>query len=146
MAASGRAKVARHESRGRVGKMGYGLIAFLEDGEGRAVLCRVENGQPTGATSPMNMLAAFIEETSPTLLRQGSPGALYMAQLFTAREHEAGREIRVVGGQGGLGITAAEVEQLPPPGWLYEVSFPREGERGQPSIRTRALGEPGINE
>ena len=126
--------------------MAYGLIEFLEDGEGRAMLCRVRNGQPTGADGVMDPLAAFIEETSPTMLRQGSPGALYMAQLFAAREHEAGREIRVVGGQGELGITAAEVEQLPPPGYLYEISFPREGERGQPSIRTRALAEPGITE
>jgi hypothetical protein len=124
--------------------MGYGLIQFLEDGQPRAMLCRTRGGQPTGADGVMDALAAFIEETSPTLLRQGSPGAMYMAQLFAAREQEAAREVRVVGGAGELGITAAEVEALQPPGWLYEVTFPREGERGQPSIRTRALGEPGI--
>ncbi|HYH82236.1 MAG TPA: hypothetical protein VEX86_20675 [Longimicrobium sp.] len=124
--------------------MAYGLIEFLEEGEGRAMLVRTRNGQPTGADGVMDPLSAFIEETSPTLLRQGSPGALYMAQLFAAREQEAGREVRVVGGAGELGITAAEVEGLTPPGYLYEVSFPREGERGQPAIRTRALGEPGV--
>lgn len=124
----------------------YGLIEFLEDGEGRAMLVRTQKGQPTGADGVMDPLAAFIEETSPNLLRQGSPGALYMAQLFAAREQEAGREVRVVGGAGELGITAAEVEQLPPPGYLYEVSFPREGQRGQPSIRARALGEPGVQQ
>ncbi len=124
--------------------MAYGLIEFLEEGEGRAMLVRTEHGQPTGADGVMDPLSAFIEDTSPTLLRQGSPGALYMAQLFAAREQEAGREIRVVGGAGELGITAAEVERLARPGYLYEVSFPREGERGQPSIRTRALGEPGV--
>ena len=123
--------------------MAYALIEFVEEGEGRAMLCRTRNGQPTGPDGVMDPLAAFIEETSPMLLRQGSPGALYMAQLFAAREREAGREVRVVGGSGELGITAGEVETLQPPGWLYEVAFPREGDRGQPSVRARAVGEPG---
>ncbi|HET7464073.1 MAG TPA: hypothetical protein VFJ82_22645 [Longimicrobium sp.] len=124
--------------------MAYGLIEFVEEGEGRAMLVRTRSGQPTGADGVMDRLAAFVEETSPTLLRQGSPGALYMAQLFAAREHEAGREIRVVGGAGELGITAAEVEGLDGAGYLYEVSFPPQGQRGQPTIRVRALGEPGV--
>jgi hypothetical protein len=124
--------------------MAYGLIEFLEEGEGRAMLVRTQNGQPTGADGVMDQLAALVEETSPTMLRQGSPGALYMAQLFAARETKAGRAIRVVGGAGELGITAAQVEQLDGAGYLYEVSFPREGQRGQPTIRVRALAEPGV--
>jgi hypothetical protein len=126
--------------------MAYGLIEFLEEGKGCAMLVRTQNGQPTGADGVMDQLAAFIEETSPTLLRQGSPGALYMAQLFTARETEAGREIRVVGGAGDLGIAADEVKALGGAGYLYEVTFPRQGERGQPTIRARSLEEPGVQE
>jgi len=126
--------------------MAYGLIEFLEEGKGQAMLVRTEHGQPTGADGVMDQLAGFIEETSPTLLRQGSPGALYMAQLFAARETQAGREIRVVGGAGPLGIMANEVQALSGRGYLYEVTFPREGERGQPTIRARSLSEPGVQD
>jgi hypothetical protein len=125
--------------------MNYGLIQFLEDGQPRAMLCRTEHGQPTGADGVMDPLTAFIEETSPTMLRQGSPGAFYLAQLFAAREHEAGRPVRVVGGEGEMGISAAEVEALAGRGWLYEASFPPPGQRGQPSVRVRALSEPAVN-
>lgn len=114
--------------------MAYGVIVFVEAGEAKASLVRTENGQPTGADGLMDPLSAFIEETSPTMLRQGSPGALYMAQLFAAREHEARRPIRVVGGVGELGITAAEVEALDGPGYVYQVTFGRPGERDQPSV------------
>ena len=114
--------------------MAYGVIVFLEAGEAKATLVRTENGQPTGADGVMDPLAAFIEETSPTMLRQGSPGALYMAELFAAREVEAGRRVRVVGGSGPLGITADEVRQLPAPGFLYQVNIGRPGERDQPTI------------
>lgn len=124
--------------------MAYGLIEFVEEGQGRAMLVRTQSGQPTGADGLMDQLTAFVEETSPTLLRQGSPGARYMAQLFTAREQKAGREVRVVGGAGELGIAAAEVKALTGDGWLYEVSFPPLGERGQPAIRVRALRERGV--
>ena len=121
--------------------MAYGVIEFTEAGERRAMLVRTEHGQPTGADGLMDPLSAFIEETSPTMLRQGSPGALYMAQLFTAREVEAGRPIRVVGGEGELGITAGEVQALEGPGYFYEVTFPPRGERGVPQILAHGLGE-----
>jgi hypothetical protein len=121
--------------------MAYGLIEFLEAGEPKAMLCRTEHGQPTGADGVMDPLSAFIEETSPTLLRQGSPGALYMAQLFTAREREAGRAIRVVGGAGELGISAEEVRALEGPGYHYAVSFPRPGERDVPQVHVRGIGD-----
>lgn len=127
--------------------MGYGLIEFTEDGRGCAMLCRTDHGQPTGADGVMDPLSAFLEETSPQMLRQGSPGALYMAQLFLARERDAGRGTRVVGGEGELGIAVNEVKALQESderGWLYEVSFPRKDTRGMPSIHVRALGEPAV--
>ena len=112
--------------------MAYGVIQFVEGGERKATLFRPRNGQPTGADGVMDPLSAFIEETSPQLLRQGSPGALYMAELFTAREHRAGREIRVVGGQGPLGITPEEVRAAEGEGYFYEVRFGPEGDRVTP--------------
>ena len=122
--------------------MAYGVIVFLETGEPRATLVRVENGGPTGADGVMDPLSAFIEETSPTLLREGSPGALHMAQLFTAREVEAGRQIRVVGGSGPLGISADEVQALDGQGYVYEVTFGPAGSRDQPTVHMHPLETP----
>ena len=121
--------------------MAYAVIQFCEAGERKATLVRSERGQPTGEDGVMDPLSAFIEETSPTMLRQGSPGALYMAQLFTAREVEAGRPVRVLGGAGELGITLEEMEALEGKGYIYEVTFGREGERTMPSVLVRPLGE-----
>jgi hypothetical protein len=120
--------------------MAYAVIQFCEAGERVATLVRPRDGQPTGADGVMDPLSAFIEESSPTLLRQGSPGALYMAQLFAAREVEAGRPVRVLGGAGELGITLAEVEALSGRGFYYEVTFGRSGERTVPAVLVRPLG------
>jgi hypothetical protein len=114
--------------------MAYAVIQFLEAGERKATLCRTSHGQPTGADGVMDPLSAFLEETAATMLAQGSPGALYFAQLFAAREVEAGREIRVMGGAGELGITPAEVEALSGQGYYYEVSVGRDGERAVPQV------------
>lgn len=119
--------------------MAYGVIQWVERGRRVATLVRVQHGQPTGADGVMDVLAAFIEDTSPTLLRQGSPGALYLAELFTAREVEAGRAIRVVGGQGELGISAEEVQALGGEGFFYEVSIPPQGDRSPPTIHMSPL-------
>ena len=114
--------------------MAYAVIQFLEAGERKATLCRTENGQPTGADGVMDPLSIFIEETSHQMITQGSPGALYFAQLFAAREVEAGRPLRVLGGQGELGITPAEMEALTGQGYYYEVSVGKEGERAVPQV------------
>jgi hypothetical protein len=119
--------------------MAYGVIQWVERGQRVATLVRTEHGQPTGADGVMDVLAAFIEETSPKLLRQGSPGALYMAELFTAREVEAGRAIRVVGGQGELGISPEEVQALTGRGFFYEISMPAEGDRSPPTVHMSPL-------
>lgn len=119
--------------------MAYGVIQWVERGQRVATLVRTEHGQPTGADGVMDVLAAFIEQTSPTLLRQGSPGALYLAELFTAREVEAGRAIRVVGGQGELGITPEEVGALEGSGFFYEVAVPPEGDRSPPTVHMSPL-------
>lgn len=119
--------------------MAYALIHFTEAGEHRATLCRPSRGQPTGADGVMDALSAFIEESSPQLLREGSPGALYMAQLFMKREQEAAREIRVVGGEGPLGISAEEVRALEGRGYIYQVTFGREGERTMPMVLQRPV-------
>lgn len=119
--------------------MAYGVIQWVEKGQRVATLVRTEHGQPTGADGVMDVLAAFIEQTSPTLLRQGSPGALYLAELFTAREVQAGRDIRVVGGQGELGITPEEVGALEGRGFFYEVAVPSEGDRSPPTVHMSPL-------
>ena len=119
--------------------MAYGVIQWVERGRRVATLVRTENGQPTGADGVMDVLAAFIEQTSPQVLRQGSPGALYLAELFTAREVQAGRAVRVVGGQGELGISADEVQALTGDGYFYEVSIPPEGDRSPPTIHMSPL-------
>ena len=119
--------------------MAYAVIQFQEGGEPRATLFRPDHGQPTGADGMMDQLSAFIEETSPTMLRQGSPGALYMAQLFATREVEAGRPIRVVGGEGELGITAAQVQASEGQGFFYDVSVGRKDERTMPMILVRPM-------
>ena len=120
--------------------MAYGVIQFLEDGKRVATLVRLENGQPTGADGLMDRLAGFIEETSPQMLAQGSPGALYLAELFTARELAAGRPLRVLGGTGALGIPVREVEALTGDGFYYELSVGPAGDRtAPPSIRMSPL-------
>jgi hypothetical protein len=119
--------------------MSYGVIQWVERSRRVATLVRTEHGQPTGADGMMDVLAAFIEETSPRMLRQGSPGALYMAELFTAREVQAGRPIRVVGGSGELGITPDEVAALTGRGFFYEVSVPAEGDRSPPTVHMSPL-------
>jgi hypothetical protein len=122
--------------------MAYGVIQWVEAGRRAATLVRTEHGQPTGADGVMDVLAAFIEQTAPRMLRQGSPGAVYMAQLFTAREIEAGRAIRVLGGQGELGITTDEVEALTGRGFFYEVVVGPEGDRSPPTIHVTPLSHP----
>jgi hypothetical protein len=122
--------------------MAYAVIQFVEGGERVATLARTSGGEPTGADGVMDALSAFIEESSPTILRQGSPGALHMAMLFVAREREAGRAIRVVGGEGELGIGAAEVQALEGAGYFYEVHFGRAGERSMPLVLQSALDAP----
>lgn len=122
--------------------MAYAVIQFVEGGERVATLARTSGGEPTGADGLMDALSAFIEESSPTILRQGSPGALHMAMLFVAREREAGRAIRVVGADGALGIGADEVQALEGAGYFYEVHFGREGERSMPLVLQSALDAP----
>lgn len=122
--------------------MAYGVIQWVERGKRVATLVRTAHGQPTGADGVMDVLAAFIEQTSPRLIRQGSPGALYLAELFTAREVEAGRPIRVLGGNGELGITTDEVGALEGDGFFYEVAVPAEGERTPPTIHMSPLRPP----
>lgn len=122
--------------------MAYAVIQFVEGGERKATLCRPEGGQPTGEDGVMDALAAFIEENSPTILRQGSPGALHMAMLFVAGEREAGRDIRVMGGDGPLGIGVEEMQSLPGQGYFYEVHFGRPGERDMPLVLQHALEDP----
>lgn len=122
--------------------MAYGVIQWMEAGRPAATLVRTEHGQPTGADGVMDVLSAFIEQTAPTMLRQGSPGAVYMAQLFTAREVEAGRPIRVVGGQGELGMTAEEVDRLSGRGFYYEVVIGTEGDRSPPTVHVTPLSAP----
>lgn len=122
--------------------MAYGVIQWVERGKRVATLVRTEHGQPTGADGVMDVLAAFIEQTAPTVLRQGSPGALYLAELFTAREVQAGRAIRVLGGNGELGISADEVGALDGDGYFYEVAVPPEGDRSPPTIHMSPLRPP----
>lgn len=122
-------------------EMAYALIQFVEAGERKATLVRTDGGHPTGADGVMDPLSLFIESTSGTMLGQGSPGAAYMAQLFAAREVEAGREVRVLGGSGPLGIALDEVQALRGSGFYYEVSVGREGERSVPTVLMRPLGD-----
>lgn len=122
--------------------MAYAVIQFVEGGERKATLCRTTAGQPTGAAGVMDALSAFIEESSPAVLREGSPGALRMAMLFAAREREAGRAVRVMGGEGELGITPEEVQALEGDGFFYEVHFGRPGERSMPLVLQHALDAP----
>ncbi|HEV2149324.1 MAG TPA: hypothetical protein VGR37_18115 [Longimicrobiaceae bacterium] len=122
--------------------MAYAVIQFVEAGERKATLCRTSGGEPTGARGVMDALSAFIEESSPILQGQGSPGALQMAMLFVAREREAGQEIRVMGGEGALGITPEEVQALDGRGYFYEAHFGRLGERSMPLVLQHALEAP----
>ncbi|CAN5427731.1 hypothetical protein BH24GEM3_BH24GEM3_20060 [soil metagenome] len=122
--------------------MAYALIHFLEGSDPRVTLVRAANGQPTGNEGVMNLLGAFINEWSPTVVREGSPGAVRMAMLFVAQEEEAGREVRVLGGEGPLGITAEEVKALEGQGFFYEVSFGHTGERTLPMVRSHAIERP----
>ncbi|CAN5686277.1 hypothetical protein BH23GEM3_BH23GEM3_05360 [soil metagenome] len=123
--------------------MAYAVIHFLEGTDPKATLCRLSEGQPTGENGVMNLLGEFINEWSATVVRGGSPGALRIAMLFTAREQEAGREVRVLGGEGPLGISAEEVQALEGNGYMYEVNFGAPGERSLPTIRSRGVGRPG---
>ena len=122
--------------------MAYGVIQFVEAGKRVATVVRTDDGQPTGKDGVMDVLSAFIEETAPRMLRQGSPGALYMAELFTAREVRAGRPIRVLGGNGELGIAVEEVQGLTGRGFFYDVVIGPEGDRSPPTLHVTPLSEP----
>lgn len=123
--------------------MAYGIIQFVEGGTRRATLVRPTGGHPTGPDGVMDPLSRLIEDYSPVILREGSPGAEKMAALFLAREREAGLETRLLGAEGELGITAEEVEGLKGTGHYYEVDF---GTPGEPFIpRVLASGvSPGM--
>ncbi|HEX2094408.1 MAG TPA: hypothetical protein VHG28_18535 [Longimicrobiaceae bacterium] len=122
--------------------MAYAVIQFVEAGERKATLCRPSNGQPTGENGVMDALSAFIEENSPTILRQGSPGALHMAMLFVSRDRDAGQEIRVLGGEGALGITLEQMQALEGQGYFYEAHFGPAGDRSMPLVLQHALDAP----
>lgn len=122
--------------------MPHAVIQFVEGGERRATVCRLSHGQPTGEDGVMDALSAFIEEHSPMLLRQGSPGAMHMAMLWFARERDAAQEVRVLGADTADGITVLEMEALPEQGYFYEVHFGKEGERSMPLILQHAIGAP----
>ncbi|HEV2131924.1 MAG TPA: hypothetical protein VGR27_12505 [Longimicrobiaceae bacterium] len=122
--------------------MAYALIHFLEGSDPKVTLVRSSTGQPTGDDGVMNLLGAFINEWSPTVIQAGSPGAVRMAMLFVAQEEEAGREVKVLGGEGPLGITAEEVKSLEGQGFFYEVSFGSAGERTLPTVRSHAIKRP----
>ncbi|HET7273698.1 MAG TPA: hypothetical protein VFI91_00870 [Longimicrobiaceae bacterium] len=122
--------------------MAYAVIEFIERGEPKATICRPEHGQPTGADGVMEPLAKLIEDSSPAILREGSPGAERMAMVFVAREQEANRDVRVLGADGPLGISPEEVKDLDGQGYFYRVDFGRPGERSVPSIHARGIGQP----
>ena len=122
--------------------MTYGIVQFVEEGERRATLVRTEDGQPTGAEGLMDPLSQLVEHYSPLILREGSPGAEKMAMLFFAREQEAGRALRILGADGEWGITAAQVAELEPPGYYYEVDFGRPGERSVPQVLASGIEKP----
>lgn len=114
--------------------MPYGIIQFVEEGERRVTLVRPTGGQPTGTDGLMDRLAELIEHYSPLILRDGSPGAEKMAMLFFAREHDAGRALRILGSDGEWGITPAEIEAIEGDGYYYDVDFGRPGERSVPRV------------
>ncbi len=122
--------------------MAYAVIQFVEGGERRATVCRTVDGQPVGPDGVMDALAAFIEGYSPTILRQGSPGALHMAMLWVAEERNRGKPAKVLGGEGELGITREEIQALDGQGYFYEVQFGRPGERSMPLVLQHALESP----
>lgn len=114
--------------------MAYGVVQFVEGGERKITLVRREDGHPTGPKGLMDPLSAFIEESSPAILREGSPGARTMAMAFFDRERKAGRELKILGAEGEWGITTAEIQGLPGQGYHYEVDFGRPGERSVPRV------------
>lgn len=119
--------------------MAYGIIQFVEKGERKATLVRPEQGHPTGEDGVMDPLSRLIEESSPAMLREGSPGATRMAMVFFSREQEAGRPPRILGAEGDWGITPAEVEALQGRGYYYEVDVGAPGERAVPRILTSGI-------
>jgi hypothetical protein len=122
--------------------MAYGIIQFVEGGERIVTLVRERNGQPTGEAGMMDRLSAFIEESSPAILREGSPGAQRMAMAFFAREQEAGRELKILGAEGEWGITAEAIRRLEGSGFYYEVDFGRPGERSVPHVLASGIERP----
>jgi hypothetical protein len=119
--------------------MAYGIVQFAEGGERRVTLVRLANGQPTGPDGLMDPLSRLIEDYSPLILREGSPGADKMAMLFFAREREADRDVRILGSDGEWGITARQIEDLSGPGYHYDVDFGRAGERSVPRVLARGI-------
>lgn len=114
--------------------MAYGIIQFLEGGARKATLVRLEDGHPVGPSGLMDPLSLLIEQSSPAMVREGSPGAERMAMVFFARELEAGRPPRILGADGAWGITAAEIESLEGEGYFYEVEIPPQGDRSPPQV------------
>lgn len=114
--------------------MAYGIVQFVEGGERKVTLVRTAGGHPVGPDGLMDPLSAFVEESSPAVLREGSPGARVMAMAFFDRELKAGRELKILGAEGEWGITPREVEGLEGEGYYYDVDFGRPGERSVPRV------------
>ena len=123
--------------------MAYGIIQFIEGGERKVTLVRTTDGNPTGPDGVMDPLSQLIEESSPAMLREGSPGAQKMAMVFFAREQQAGRELRILGAEGEWGITAAEIEALSGQGFYYEVDVGAPGERSVPRVLASGIDPAG---
>lgn len=119
--------------------MAYGIVQFVEGGARIATLVRPSGGHPVGPDGLMDPLSRFIEDYAPLVLREGSPGAEKMAMLFFTREKEAGLDTRVLGVDGEMGISAAEVEGLEGRGYYYEVDFGRPGERAVPRVLSSGI-------
>ena len=119
--------------------MAYGIVQFVERGERKATLVRRTGGHPTGPDGLMDPLSRFIEDYSPLLLREGSPGADTMAMLFFTREKEEGRDTRLLGADGELGISREDVDGLEGAGHYYEVDFGAPGEQSVPRVLARGI-------
>ena len=117
--------------------MAYARIEFSEGEEPQAIVYRYEGGEPQGDGQMLAALADFLQDTFARSGECGSPGAERIAAMFVA--WEAARS-------GGdpldcdyLGISREALE-LEGPGYLYQVSCGRRGDRsGLPSVAAQPL-------
>ena len=118
--------------------MTYARIEFSEGEEPQAIVYRYEGGEPEGEGQMLATLTDFLQDSFERKGEHGSPGAERLAAMFVAWDAVRSGGDPLDGER--LGICRDPLE-LDGPGYLYQVSCGRQGDRsGLPSLAVQPIG------